>query len=158
MMIERWKHLARCSMILAWCALIPVAAAQDVVIHNAWTRATVPGQQTAGIYLEIRSSSDAVLVGVQSARAKKAELHETRMESGVMKMRAVSKVALPAGKTVKFAPGGLHVMLSGLERPLAANETITLEVIVERGRGVASRVNVEVAVRGVAGSDRSHAH
>jgi copper(I)-binding protein len=49
-------------------------------------------------------------------------------------------------------------MLSGLERPLAANETITLEVIVERGRGVTSRVNVEVAVRGVTGSDRSHAH
>lgn len=147
---------ALCSLMFVGCALAPLAAAQQVQVRDAWARATAPGQKTAGVYFEIVSPADAALVAVHTARAAKAELHETRMESGIMKMRAVGKVALPAGKAVKLAPGGLHVMLTGLARPLAENEAIPLEVTIENAAGVTSKLMVQVAVRGAGG--HSHAH
>lgn len=156
-MFERSSRLAAiCALTVACCALAPLAAAQQVQVRDAWARATAPGQKTAGVYLEIVSAADAALVGVHTARAGRAELHETRMENGVMRMRAVGKIALPAGKTVKLAPGGLHIMLTGLSRPLAEKETLPLEVTIESTGGVTSKLTVEVAVRGAGG--HSHAH
>jgi len=89
----------------------------DVEVSNAWVRATVPGQPVAGAYLDIRASSRLTLVGVASPVAQRAEIHEMKEEDGMMKMRAVKAVELPAGTTVSLAPGGLHLMLFGLAGP-----------------------------------------
>lgn len=133
------------------------AAAQEVIVKDAWARATAPGQKTAGIYLEIISSADAALVGVRSSVAKSAEIHATRMEGGVMKMRAIERLALPAGKPVKLAPGGLHIMLLGVARPLGERDTIPLELTVEGAGGVRSNVEAQAQVRATtAGAHHAH--
>ena len=68
------------------------------------------------------------LIGAASAAASKVSIHESRSAGGVMSMRTLSDLAIPAGATVTFAPGGLHLMLEGLKRPLnpGARVAITL--------------------------------
>ncbi|HJQ62766.1 MAG TPA: copper chaperone PCu(A)C [Burkholderiales bacterium] len=142
----------------AICLFSALAAGEDVVVKEAWARATSPGQKTASVYLEIVSSADAMLIGAKCAVAKSAQMHAMRVEDGVMKMRAVQRIALPARKTVKLAPGGLHIMLAGVARPLVENETIPLELTIETSGGVTSKLGVQVEVRAIAADAHGHAH
>ncbi len=132
------------------------ALALEVVVSDAWTRATAPGQTVAGVYFNIESDSDARLVGVETGLTDVAELHYMNMEDGVMRMRSLPKVDLPARETVKFAPGGLHVMLFELKRPLEAGGELGLTLLVEDGGGRQTRVNVSAEVRNLDGSKAHH--
>ena len=143
-----------CSVFLG--LFVGLAFAGDVTIRDAWTRATVPGQKVAGVYFDIESSADARLVGVQSALTNAAEIHRMSMEDGVMRMRAVPQVQLPAGKTVRFEPGGYHVMLFDLPRQLQAGERFSLEVLVEDASGQRSGYVLKVQVRNLDGSKVHH--
>ena len=105
------------------------AAAEEKVtveVSNAWVRSTVPGQPVAGAYLDLRAQRSVKLVGVASPVAKRCEIHEMKDDGGMMTMRAVDAVDLPAGKTVSLAPGGMHVMLFGLSGPLVAGRKVPL--------------------------------
>lgn len=133
-------------------------AAQGVIVKDAWARATAPGQTSAGLYMEIVSTTDAVLVGAASPRAKSAEVHATHAEGGVMKMRAVPRLTLPAQKTIKLAPGGLHVMLLDIKQPLREKETVPLELTIEGASGTKSTVKVEVEVRPLTAAAAPHLH
>lgn len=133
------------------------ALALEVAVSDAWTRASAPGQTVAGVYFDIESDSDAKLVGVETVLTDVAELHYMKMEDGVMRMRSLPEVALPAGETVKFAPGGLHVMLFELKRPLQAGDAFGLSLLVEDDSGQSTRVNVNVEVRHLDGS-KAHQH
>src|SRR6476661_1951876 len=104
LMISRKNVMAA----LACAALAPAAFAQSVKVENAWARATVPGQKTGGIYVDLTSANDAALVAAGSPVAARAELHSMSMDGGVMRMRALPRIELPARKTVKLAPGGMH--------------------------------------------------
>jgi copper(I)-binding protein len=134
------------------------AFAGDVTVREVWTRASVPGQKVAGVYFDIESSADARLVGVQAALSDAAEIHLMRMEDGVMRMRSVSEVELPAGQTVRFKPGGYHVMLFDLRRPLQAGEQFPLELLVEDANGHRSQLAVSVGVRNLDGSEVRQGH
>ncbi|UCH47857.1 MAG: copper chaperone PCu(A)C [Betaproteobacteria bacterium] len=136
---------------------IGLAFAGDVTVSEAWTRATVPAQKVAGVYFDIESSADARLVGVHTDLTEAAEIHLMRMGDGVMQMRSVSAVDLPASQTVSFKPGGYHVMLFDLPRQLQAGERISLELIVEDANGQQSEVAVTVQVRNLDGS-KVHQH
>jgi copper(I)-binding protein len=138
-------------------AFVGLAFAGDVTVRDAWTRATVPGQTVAGVYFDIQSSAEAKLVGVQTDLTDAAEIHLMRMQDGVMRMRAVSAVDLPAGKTVNFKPGGYHVMLFDLPRQLQAGEQFPLELVVEDANRQRSEVAVTVQVRNLNGS-KVHQH
>lgn len=145
--------------LLVACSISSVAsAAQGVIVKNAWARATAPGQDTAGIYLDIVSNADAVLVRAVSPIAKSAEVHTMSMEGGVMKMRAVQKIELPAHKTVKLAPGGSHIMLVGIKQPLREKERIPLELTIEGPGQVKSNVKVEAEVRPLTAPSEPHSH
>jgi len=133
------------------------ALALEVAVSDAWTRASAPGQTVAGVYFDIESDSDAKLVGVETVLTDVAELHYMKMEDGVMRMRSLPEVALPAGETVKFAPGGLHVMLFELKRPLQAGDAFGLSLLVEDDSGQPTRVDVNVEVRRLDGS-KAHQH
>ena len=106
-------------LVLAALMWLPAAAAaQPVVVKDAWVRAPAPGQNIAAAYMELTSKATMVLVGVSSTSAAADELHITSMEAGVMKMRPVARVELPGSKTVKLAQGGVHLMLIDLKKPL----------------------------------------
>lgn len=144
---------------LAAVLALPVAVcASDVVtINNPWARATVAGQKTAAAYMELVSSTDAALVGVASAAAEKVELHTMSLDGGVMKMRPLRKLELPAAKAVKLAPGGLHVMLIGIRRPLKEGDSVQLVLTVETKAGQRLTLKTEAPVRAMTGGS-THTH
>ena len=108
------------------------AAAQgQVEARAAWVRATVLGQTTAGAYMQLTIGERANLVGVESPAAAGAEVHETRMEGKVMRMRAVPRLELIPGKTVELKPGGYHIMLLELKRPLKKGEVVPIRLKLE---------------------------
>ena len=122
-------------------------SAETVRAVNAWVRTPVPGQKTAAAYLDLTSDADAALVAAESPAAGKVELHTMNMDGGVMRMRPVPKVDLPAKKTVKLAPGGLHIMLFDIKQPLKEGDKVPL-VLKFQGAGKApSTVKVEAEVR-----------
>jgi copper(I)-binding protein len=88
-------------------------------------------------------ASDHALVGGSSPAAEVVELHTHTMEDGMMRMRQVEKIDLPAGESVSLQPGGLHVMLIGLKQNLVPDESIPLTLRFEDG----SEVTLQAPVR-----------
>jgi len=101
-------------------------AAPDIAVNDAWARATAAGQSSGAVYATIanRGAADQ-LVGV-SSEAGTAMLHRSDQEGGVARMRMVSEVPIPAGGEVALAPGGTHIMLTGLAAPLAIGTDLPL--------------------------------
>jgi len=134
------------------------AIAADVEVKDPWARATVPGQQASGAFMTLTSAKGATLVGVSSAVAKTVEIHEMKTEGDVMKMRAVSKVELPAGKAVSLT-GDYHVMLIGLNKELKAGDAVPLTLKVEqKGKRESINVNAEVRALDAAKATVDHQH
>jgi copper(I)-binding protein len=139
-------HL-RSSAFICGCLCLCLNAAAAVTATDAWVRGTVPAQKITGAFLTLESSEDAKVVGVSSPAAKTAEIHESGMDGGTMRMKAVDFVALPAGKRVEFKAGGYHVMLMDLTRPLAPGDTVPLTFTLEDRRGKRSTLEVKAEVR-----------
>jgi copper(I)-binding protein len=150
-----FKHVTAA---LVCAALAPAAFAQSVKVENAWARATVPGQKTGGIYADLTSASDAALVAAGTPVAARAELHSMSMDGGVMRMRALPRVELPAGKTVKLAPGGMHVMLVDLKQPLKAGDKVPLTLSVQSSGSAPTTLKLEVPVRAADSPADAHHH
>jgi copper(I)-binding protein len=128
-----------------------------VEVSGAWARATMPGQQVAGVYMQLRSDVPARLIGVKSSAAETAELHQMSNEGGVMKMRHVDSLDLPAGEPVTLRPGGYHVMLFDIKRPLKAGEQVSVTLVIEEsGRRI--ELPVQAQVRSVLEEADPHAH
>ncbi len=132
------------------------AYAQSVKVANAWARATAPGQTTASAYVELTSDTQAALVAAGSPLAARAELHSMSMDGGIMRMRALPRVELPAGQTVKLAPGGLHIMLLELKQPLKAGDKVPMVLTVQSSGASLTTLKLEADVR--TGPPESHKH
>ncbi|MEI4473028.1 copper chaperone PCu(A)C [Frigidibacter sp. MR17.24] len=102
------------------------------------------GAKTAAGYMAIANEGDTpdTLVGIETAIARRAEVHGTQMDGTVAKMQAVPRLEIPAGETVLLEPGGLHVMLMGLTGPLAEGDMIPATLVFDR----AGRVEIEFMV------------
>jgi copper(I)-binding protein len=133
-------------VLIALLLFLSPAYAQ-VTVKDAWVRATAPQQQVAAAYLQISSVEDLRLVAARSPIAGAVEIHETRMENNMTKMRPVASVALPAGKVVEFKPGGNHIMLMGLKGPVKEEESVPLTLVVEGRDGKRQNVEVKAMVR-----------
>lgn len=96
-----------------------------VSVTEAWVRATHPGQEVGAAYMTLLSKQDMTLVSVESSVTDSVEIHNMSMENGVMKMRMLENLPLKAGKPYKLAPGGFHLMLFDLKKPLIAGEQIS---------------------------------
>lgn len=116
-------------------------------VADAWVRGTVPQQQGTGAFMRITSAQGARLVGVQSPVAAIAEIHEMKMDGGVMKMAAVPAIELPAGKTVELKPGGYHLMLMGLKQQLKAGDQVPLTLTIEGSGGQKETLELKLPVR-----------
>ena len=122
----RWVALAVAIGMLAACH--GANSKPDLDIRQAWARETAPGQSGGAVYLTIenRGGGGDRLVSVSTPRASMAMLHGSSSSGGIMAMRMVTGIDLPAGATVSLAPLGSHVMLDGVARPLRAGEMIPL--------------------------------
>ena len=125
-------------VLAGFCMVATIAnAADSVKVANAWVRAPVPGQKNAAAYVELTSASPAALVAAGSSAANRAEMHTMSTEGNVMRMRSVPRIDLPAGQTVKLAPGGLHIMLLELKQPLKVGDLVPLTLSVQPVGGAA---------------------
>jgi len=127
-------------------------------IIQPWARFTPPGAPNGAAYLSIENTGAEAdrLVGAATPRAERTEIHETKQEGELMTMRPVDGVAIAPGATIRFAPGGLHIMMLKLDAPLREGERVPLTLRFEH----AGEVTVEAEVRrdGAAGADGHHGH
>ena len=137
--------------LLGFALLAAAASAHgQVEVRAAWVRGTVLGQTTAGAYMELTSNRRANLLGAESPAAGGAEIHEMKMEGDVMRMRAVSRLELPPGKTVELKPGGYHMMLVDLKRPLKMGDRVPIRLKVELSDKTIRTIQVVAEVRELA--------
>ena len=134
-------------ILVAVLVLCAGAAHASVTATEAWVRGTVPAQKTTGAFVTLHSSEGARLVGVTTPAAQSAEIHASEEKQGVMHMHALDSIDLPAGRPVELKPGGFHIMLVNLTRPLAAGEQVPLTFTVEDRRGKRTQVEVRAQVR-----------
>jgi len=136
-----------------------LAQGDDIKITEAWARATPGGAQTAAAYVTVESAAGDRLTGASTPAAQKAEIHEMTMDGNVMKMRQVDGIDLSAGKPVTLKPGGYHIMLSGLARPLQEGQTFPLTLDFAKAGAHQVTVNVEkVGAMGPGGTSNSGAN
>lgn len=134
--------------LLAGRAQAETVTAGDLVITQPWSRATPGGAKVAGAYLTIENKGTAPdrLVGGVTDVAGRVETHEMAMNNGVMTMRPIDGgLTIAPGKTVKFAPGGYHLMFFDLKNQLKQGDKVPVMLTFEK----AGKVNVLFDVQGV---------
>ncbi|MBI2311580.1 MAG: copper chaperone PCu(A)C [Betaproteobacteria bacterium] len=131
-------------------------AADPVKVSNAWVRATMPGQKVAGAYLDIESPDKAALVSATSPAAVSVEMHSMAMEGNIMKMRQLDRLDLPAKKVVSFKPGGLHLMLVDVKKPLKQGDKVPFTLVVEKADKSRAEVKFEAEVHAAHGEHMKH--
>ncbi len=129
------------------CGCVVGSASAAVTATDVWVRGTVPAQKTTGAFMTLESSEDAKLVAVSTPAAKSAEIHESRQAQGMMQMQAVDAVPLPAGKRVELKPGGFHVMLVDVAKPLGEGDSVPLRLTIEDKQGKRTHLDVSAPVR-----------
>jgi len=139
-------------------ALAASAAHAEVVVSDAWVRGTVPGQSATGAFMQLASPADSSLVAVATPAAKVAEIHSMALENGVMRMRAMSSLPLPAGKTVELRPGGYHVMLLDLVAPLKEGDSIPVVLTFADTSGRKTTQEVKATVRALTAGSATPKH
>lgn len=128
-------------------ALAPsLAFSADVVIENAWTRASLSAAvKNAAGYMTIRNTTDKAdaLIAIKGNVADVTEVHEMTFVDGVMRMNAIESLEIPANGEANLEPGGYHVMFLGLKEPFKEGESFNLTLIFEN----AGEVEVPVTIR-----------
>ena len=127
----------------------PAAMQQGValpVVEGAWVRSAVPGQQGTGAFMKLTAPRAMELVGVSTPVAGTAQVHEMKMEGDIMRMRAVGKLDLPAGKTVELKPGGYHLMLMDLKQPVRAGTTVPITLLFRDAAGAQGKLELVLPV------------
>jgi copper(I)-binding protein len=137
--------------VLALSLMLFGAAAQaDVVVKESWVRGTTPAQKATGAFMEITSTEDAALLSASSPVAGVVEIHVSKMENNMMTMRAIPRLDLPAGKGVKLAPGGNHVMLMDLKQQMKKGDIVPITLKVEGKDKKVQTIEVKAEVRDLA--------
>src|SRR5438445_4813059 len=155
MLIERlalpsFARAVACAALLSAVFAAPARAeevrAGDLVITQAWSRATPGGAKIAGGFLTIENKGAAPdrLLSGSGDIAGKVEIHEMAMNNGVMTMRPLDKgLVIEPGKTVKFAPGGYHLMLMDLKQPFKQRYKVPVTLEFEKAGKVALSLDVQ---------------
>jgi copper(I)-binding protein len=139
-------------------AVFAAPASAQVAVNAPWVRGTVQGQSATGAFMQLKSADGAALVSAESPVAGTVEIHEMRMEGNVMKMRAIPKLDLPAGQTVDLKPGGYHVMLMDLKRPLTKGETVPIKLKFQGKDGKPQELEIKAEVRDLTAAPKDGAH
>ena len=124
------------------------------IVSDAWVKSTVPGGTVSAAYLQINSRTSLRLVKVASPVAGIVEIHEMKMNAGVMEMKALDAIDVPAGKSVELKPGGMHIMLMKVAKPINKGDKVPL-VLTFEGAGKKPLV---VTLEAIAQENNSIAH
>ena len=136
------------AMGLLFLALGGPAMAQDtqngLVISKAWSRATPSASSSAVVYFTVidKGAPDR-LTGASTPIAAEAKLHSSSMDNGVMKMRPVDGIDVSEQAPINLAPGGYHLMLTGMRQPLKTGDKFPLTLIFKHAGSISTIVEVE---------------
>jgi len=118
-------------------------ATQPLQVLNAWSRATAPGAAVGVVYFEVVNTGAAdELSAIESPVAQSVAMHATTTVGGMMEMRPIASVAIPAAGRVVFGPGGLHAMLMELKQPLEVGDRVPLTLVFAHAGRVAAQAVV----------------
>jgi len=137
--------LSTLALVASVTAAMPCAA--EVTVSDAWVRGTVTGQKVTGAFMQLTSPTATSLVSVATPIAKIAEIHEMKGDGGMMKMKAIGRLPLPAATAVELKPGGYHVMLFDLKQPLVEGDIVPLTLTFEDSAGRKSTLEVKASVK-----------
>ncbi|MFL1876661.1 copper chaperone PCu(A)C [Hansschlegelia beijingensis] len=146
--------LAALGLLWAGAASAEDYKAGDLLISNPWSRATATGAKVGAGYFTLtnQGSTPDRLVSVSSDFSEKAEMHETTTENGVSRMRPISGgLEIKPGETIRFEPGGKHLMFLGLRQPLKQGESVKGAVVFQK----AGKVDLDFAVKAVGASPKA---
>ncbi len=118
--------------IVALLATLP-ALAGTLTVTNAWSRSTPPVAKVGVVYFTLKNDTGKSdrLLKLSTPVANKVEVHRTEVLDGIARMREVAVLHVDAGQTLEFKPGGMHVMLIGLKKPLVEGTSYELELLFE---------------------------
>jgi copper(I)-binding protein len=120
---------------------------QLVKVDEAWVRATKPGQEVAAGYMTLTSNQDVSLFKVESDDIGKVEIHSMSMNNDVMEMRMLNEVTLEKDKPYKLEPGGFHLMLFDIKKPLTAGNNVKFKLYFKEATGKTSTLEVSSPIR-----------
>ena len=119
--------------------------AGGVRAESAWIRVSLPPHEMTAAYLELHNDGDEedLLLGAELDIAETVEVHLSDLEGGMMRMREVDQLPVPAGGSLRFRPGGPHLMITGLKRPLAVGESVDLTLRFKRSGTIVAAAEVQ---------------
>lgn len=154
--MSRFFKLTTLALATLWGGAVWAQAA--VKVEGGWARATVQGQQATGAFMKLTAPQATRLVSVASPVAGVAEIHEMKMDGGVMKMRAVNGLDLPANQAVELKPGSYHLMLMDLKAPLMKDSSVALTLTFKDAKGVESKQQVNLPISTAMPQGHDHGH
>jgi len=135
-------------VLLAFSASVLADAAATVTVEKPFARKAIKAQRNSAAFMTLRNSGPAVaIVAAESPVAEIVELHTHVHDNGVMRMRKIEKIELPAGGEVTLQPGGLHVMLLGLKQDLNEGERISVTLKFSDGSSKTIEAPVRMVMR-----------
>ena len=116
----------------------------DLTVASVWSRSSAGMKRAGAAFMTITNSgaTDDRLIAASTPAAGKTELHTHLMEEGVMKMRQVMHIDVPAGSTVQLKPGGLHVMMFKLADVFKEGNHYPLKLTFEKAGDVSVMVHI----------------
>jgi periplasmic copper chaperone A len=112
-------------------------------VTDLWVKTTVPGGSVSAAYMKIKAPLALKLVKVETAIAGIVEIHDMKMNDGVMEMKAIDAIDVPANKVVELKPGGMHVMLLKVNKPIKTGDVVPLTLTFEDANKRAVSLSVE---------------
>ncbi len=134
----------------------PSAVEPSLKISGAWAKTTVPGGSVSAVYMHIQSARPLRLLKAESPLTNTVEIHNMKMIDGVMEMKAVEAIDIPANKRVELKPGGYHVMLFKVAKPISKGDAVSLKLTFESADKKTFVVDVEA--KGQEKDSQSHQH
>ncbi len=145
MKIKNLLSLTVASSAIFFLTYAPAAdVSKDIFVSNAWVQAMPPSQTTSAAYMTIANNSpkEAVLVSVLSDIAGTVEIHQMSEMNGMMKMNMVANLHIPAHGKVALQPGGFHIMLVNLKKPVNKGDIVSIALHFQDGRSIMVNANV----------------
>jgi len=136
--------------IALWGILSPFSSAYtdesgQVIITDAWVREAPPGAPVMGGYLTMKNihDEDVVITGSKSSMFKNVEIHKTKIVDGIARMAHQTQLHLQSGSSMKFEPGGLHLMMMMPNGAINKGDIIDITLQLETGEEVQFQAPVQ---------------
>lgn len=132
-------------LLIAGSLVSAYSSADSLNIESAYVTALIPGQEVSAGYISITNlgDQDQILQSFSSSAAQMVQLHETTMSNGMMSMDRIDELVVPAGGSIDMQPGGLHLMIMGVDKEAFAGDSIDMQISFASGEVIDINIPVK---------------